>query len=237
MSRKKKEKEELLAPDPFMAKAEQTTQWVQRNLVWLLGGLALVLGGIGAAKAMTAGSERTASEMTVKLNEAVGAYQEAVGFQKVFTATSSEALVTGYRAAKGKFSDFRAEYPSQEATRLAGLYEAELARRLGEHEGSIRLYETYVDAAGPNDPLVFAAIEGVGYALEGAGKLDDALAKFKLLEQRQPFMRDYAQKHQARVLEAQGNRAQALEIYRELVAREPASPLKSFAEDRVRALE
>ena len=35
--------------------------------------------------------------------------------------------------------------------------------------------------SGPSDPLRFFALEGAGYALEGANKLDDALARFKTL--------------------------------------------------------
>ena len=237
MSRKKKEKEELVAPDPFMARAEETTAWVQKNLKWLLGGLILVLGGIGAAKAMTAGSAREASRITLQLNEAVESYQDAVSFQKVFTATSSEAVIEGYRGAKEKFSGFRAEFPRGEANRLAGLYEAELSRRLGEYEAAISLYETYIAGAAPTDPLLFVALEGLGYALEAAGKLDAALAQYKLLEERQPFLWDYAKKHQARILETQGDTARALEIYAEIVAREPVSPLTNFAAARVRALE
>ena len=238
MSRKKKEKEELLAPDPFMAKAEQSTAWVQRNLVWLLGGLLLILGGIGAAKAVTAGSARESSVMTLRLNEAVEAYEGAVNFQTVLTSTRAEAVTEGYRRAKKKFSDFRAEHPGRDAGRLAALYEAELARRLEEHESAVSLYEMYIEGASEGDPLLFVALEGVGYSLEAAGKLDEALAKYVLLAEREPFIRDYAQKHQARVLETQGQTAAALEIYRELATRDdPPSPLKAFAEGRVRALE
>lgn len=237
MSRKKKEKEELVAPDPFMARAEQTTAWVQKNLKWILGGLLLVLGGVGASQAMTAGSERAASAMTLALNEAVESYSEAVSFQKVLTATSSEALQVGFRKAKERFGRFRADYPGQEAARLAALYEAELARRLGEYDGATALYETYISGADPADPLLFVALEGVGYALEGAGKNDEALARYVLLEQRQPFMADYAKKHQARVLETAGQLDKAQAIYRELAEKDPPSPLKTFAETRLRALE
>lgn len=237
MSRKKREKEELLAPDPFMAKAEQTTAWVQQNLKWILGGLVLVLGGIGAAKAMTAGSAREASVMTLELNEAIEAFQEAVDFRTVITSTSAEAVTAGYRDAKKRFGEFRAGHAGRDAARLAALYEAELARRLDEHEAASGLYETYIAGAPADDPLLFVALEGAGYSLEGAGKLAEALAKYVLLEERQPFMRDYAKKHQARVLETQGQIADALEIYRAIATRDPPSPLKHFAEGRVRALE
>jgi tetratricopeptide (TPR) repeat protein len=234
--KKKGEEEAILAPDPFLEKAQQGEAWFEKHFKALIGALVAVLAGIWAVQFIGSQREADASKITTQLNEAVEAYQEATGLQKVLTSTSPEALKRDYQKVYEQLAAVRTEHGEAGPARLAALYQADLARRLEKFDEAIGLYDAYLAKAPTNDPLRFFALEGAGYALEGAGKLDDALARFKSLEE-QSFYKDYALKHEARVLEAKGDTAGAVAAYKAIVDMDPASTLKSFAEGRLKALQ
>jgi len=234
--KKKKDEEELLAPDPFLDKAQQGEAWFEKHFKAILGGLVLVLAGIWGVQLIGARSEAAAARITTQLNEAVDAYQEATGLQKVLTSTSPAALKADYQKVYDQLAELRQAHPEAGAARMAALYQADLARRLEKYDEAVTLYDAYLTKSGPSDPLRFFALAGAGYALEGANKLDDALARFKTLEA-EGFYKDYALKHEARVLEAKGDSSGAVAAYKAIVDMEPASALKTFAEGRLKALQ
>ena len=123
------------------------------------------------------------------------------------------------------------------AGRLAKLYSADLARRQGKNAEAEQLYRSYVDSAKPDDVVAFIAREGLGYALEGQKKFDDAAREFEALATSAPFFKDVALKHKGRVLEEKGDAAGALAAYRAIAAIDPPSSLKSFAESKIQSLE
>ncbi|MCA9553139.1 MAG: tetratricopeptide repeat protein [Myxococcales bacterium] len=234
--KKKKDEEELLAPDAFLENAQKGEAWFEKHFKAILGAAVLVLAGIWGVQLMGARTEAAAARITTQLNEAVDAYQEATGLQKVLTSTSPESLKRDYQKVYDQLAELRQAHPEAGAARMAALYQADLARRLEKYDEAVSLYDVYLSKAGPNDSLRFFALEGAGYALEGANKLDEALARFKTLES-EGFYKDYALKHEARVLEAKGDDAGAAAAYKSIVDMEPASALKSFAEGRLKALQ
>ena len=239
MARKKKnqEEEELLAPDPFLESGQAKMAWLEKNLKLVIGAIVLVLVAVLAFELTTSSSARSASVVTDDLTAAVDEYREATGLQKVLTSTSPASLKSGYQKAYDAFQKVRADHAKTGAARLATVYHADLARRLDKYDEAVTMYDEYISGAKADDPLLFFALEGAGYALEAAGKNDEALARFEALAEKQPFYADYALKHQARILEKKGDSAGALAAYKKITEMEPASPLESFAEKRIRALE
>lgn len=239
MARKKRKDaadEELLAPDAFETAGAQGVSWFESNFVYLVIGVVAILAAVVFVEYRSASILRSQSEVTAALNEVVETFNEAVDLRTVLTSTSTEKVTRDYRAAQQKVSAFRAQYADLPAAALAALYEAELLRRLDEPAKAIPLYEAYLNEFGADGTLSFMAYEGAGYAHETLGQLDQALSMFEKLANYK-FVKGYALKHQARVLEAKGEKERALAAYRELSELDATSPLKAFADGRIRELE
>jgi tetratricopeptide (TPR) repeat protein len=240
MARKKEESVELIAPDPVLDSLKKSAGWVEKNMKPIVGGFAAILVAVLGYEYFVSKTERDASVVTTKLTEAVRSYEEAMEPSKILSSTVAGALDKDYEKAREKFSAISKEHPGSGASRLAKLYEADLARRLGKHADAEALYKSYIAEAKNDDVLLFLAIEGAGYALEEQGKLDEAIAMFGKLGDdgtSTRFYKDYGLKHKARILEKKGDTAGAIAAYQSIVAMEPASDLKGFAEDRMKSLQ
>ena len=97
-------------------------------------------------------------------------------------------------------------------------------------------YKKFIDDVSEDDSVGFVAREGVGLCQEAAGKLDDALATYTAME-KIPDMKDRVLYDEARVTARKGDKKRAAELYKSLVDKTPASPLKDDAEARLAALE
>jgi tetratricopeptide (TPR) repeat protein len=233
---RKKQADKLLAPDAFQEKGAPWVVWLEKNM-------RLVAIAIGAVVAVAIGVEvvgssgtREASRLTSQLGEALEGYQEVSSPQFAATATSSAMLTRAYADARADLRSFREAHPGTGPARLALLYEADLAAKQGEHAAAAKLYDGYTDGSDPDDPLRFMALEGAGYAHETAGELDAALAAFERLAEIE-YARNYALKHQSRVLEAKGDPEGAKAKLQELLDAEPSVFLKNFAENRLKLLD
>lgn len=135
-----------------------------------------------------------------------------------------------------------------DAKKLGGSFatNAELLRaatlfKLAKYDEAATAYKAFLDKA-KSSPFRFAALEGLGYALEAKGDLDGALARFAELDPDPKktgsgLGEERALWHQGRILSAKGDKAKAIEVLKKLVADFPSSPLKAGAEDRLAALE
>jgi tetratricopeptide (TPR) repeat protein len=93
--------------------------------------------------------------------------------------------------------------------------------------------------------LRFLGQEGLGYAYEAKGDLDQALAAFSHLgESLGPatpgsvvFYQDRALYHKARIAERKGNSADAVKLYHEVLDKAPTSPLREEISNRLAVLE
>jgi tetratricopeptide (TPR) repeat protein len=239
MSRKKDESVvEAIAPDPVFDNLKKASDALQKNLKIVAVVTALLLGGVLAFQLINASSERGAAEVTTKLSEAVKAYDEATDPQKVLTTTVAGALDADYEKARAKFAELSKEHSGSGAAQLAKLYEADLARRLRKPADAEALYKEYVQSAKPGDTLLFVALEGAGYALEDQNKLDEAADYFSRIgEGSTAFYKEYGLKHKARVLEKKGDKEGAKAALQAIIAIEPPSSLRPFAEERVKSLQ
>jgi tetratricopeptide (TPR) repeat protein len=87
--------------------------------------------------------------------------------------------------------------------------------------------------------LVFAAREGLGYAYERKGKLDEAKNIFSKLgtDTYGTFYKDKALYHQARLAELGGNRNEATRLYKEVLDKNPTTSLRDEITNRLAVLE
>lgn len=237
MARKKRDQDrkELLAPDPFQKQGGSLTAWLEKNIRWLLVGLVAVLAGIVLYEVVRSQNVRSSAEATRELGDVLEAYREAQDPAFARTATSADVIDARRREAAKKLAAFREAYPETGPARLALLYEANLAKADGELEEAVKLFDRYLESAGPEDPLRFVALENAGYALEDMERYEEALEYFRRLESLD-FYRNYALKHQARVLKEMGRTEDAIEALEELLDSEPSTFLENYAEGELKVL-
>jgi hypothetical protein len=164
-------------------------------------------------------------------------------------AERRDAALTKYRAVEAK-------YPGTGAAILARLAEGSLLLDAGDAKGAAAAYdEVKGSALGQADSEVRGrAFEGIGFADEllaqsdAAGKdkhLSDALDEFVKLEQVDvDGFKELGMYHQARVQQARGEKAKAIELLKDVQKRvsepgetHPFSYLEFVAEDRLRELD
>lgn len=89
--------------------------------------------------------------------------------------------------------------------------------------------------------LRFLAHEGIGYAYESKGDLDQAMKAFGQIADDaagfQGFYRDHALYHRARLTAAKGDKAGAVALYRQILEKAPEPSMKSEVTDRLAVLE
>ncbi len=234
--REEAEREALLEPDAFVAQGATWSGWLEKNLKWVAGGLVLLLGLVVVLELVRSSGSGANAEATRALVPAVDAYEQAVSLQAVLTSTSAEKNAERYRAARDKLRAVLDGEGGPGVKAVARLYDADLARRLGKNEEAVAGFEFYLDSAPEADRLRFFALEGKGYALEAAGRADEALASFQAASEVSGFD-DLGLAQVARLLESRGDASKARAAYERIRDREPTSPLAEFAKRRLEMLD
>ncbi|MBK8013638.1 MAG: hypothetical protein IPK13_20080 [Deltaproteobacteria bacterium] len=233
---KKSQKEQDVAEDQFLEQGRVVVAWLEAHVPHVGAAIVLVLGAVLALEFAEGVSDRKDSAATAALADAVEAYEKSVEPSVVLTSTSADTVESGYARARKALASVAKDFEEHPAARLAQLYEGDLYLRSQKYELAEPLLNAYVDTARADDPLLLFAVEKLGYAFEGAGKLDEALGAFERLISGPAYYRDYGWKHKARVLEKKGDRAGAQAAYQAIADMDPPSDLKSFAEARLKSL-
>lgn len=232
---KKQDVAELVAPDPFLESAGKVALWVEKNSRLLLLGAAGIVLAVIAVLVLGAQKERSAAALTASFGKAIEKYQGAIELS--MTGTTAEAKQKSFEGALPAFESLLTEHAGTPAAQLAGLYVADLDRRLGRFDAAEKHYAAYADAVPTTDSLIHFALEGAGYSAEDGKRPDEALKYFDRLGQLpDKYYRDYALMHQGRILEAKGNKDEAIRRYQNLLKEMTDSPLRSAAETRLSAL-
>jgi hypothetical protein len=250
--------------DPLLDRTVRLGEWIQKNqqVFGAIVGVAL-LAGIGLFgytywqnKRNSDASALLATAMadehgTIAAKDEDDDDAKPAGLYPSFKTAEErrDAAIAGYRKVESS-------YAGTGAAILARLSEAGLLLDKGDAQGALGAYE---DVKG--SPLALAdaqvrgrALEGMGFAYElraqtdAAGKdkhLDDALGAFKQLEQIDlKGFKELGMFHEARVLEAKGDKAKAIELLKDVQKRvtEPGEGqrfayLQTVAEDRLRDLD
>jgi tetratricopeptide (TPR) repeat protein len=128
----------------------------------------------------------------------------------------------------------------------AQLKRAGLLLDLGRADEAIPAYEEVL-SSDLSGNMRFLAQEGLGYAYEAKGDLDKALAAFTALGappvkkgeagEALGFYQDRSLYHQGRLAERKGNPAEAARLYKEVLDKQPTTPLREEISSRLAVLE
>ncbi len=119
----------------------------------------------------------------------------------------------------------------------AKLFRAGVLYDLLQLDDAAKLYAE-VESAAKDTPVHALAAEGAGLCDEQRGKLDEALKRYKEMEPKTgDFYRDRALYNQGRVLIKKGDKKQALEAFKEAIAKVPTTPLKDEIQTQLMLLE
>jgi tetratricopeptide (TPR) repeat protein len=150
-------------------------------------------------------------------------------------ATDKERLEGALKELDAHFSSGRGPL-SGEALLLRG----GLLLGLDRADEAAAIYQKLLDGK-LDQRLRFLAREGLGYTLERKGKLQEAGAVFAKLGDDAAgmggFYKDRASYHAARLAELQGNPAEAMRIYREVLDKNPTTSLRDEITNRLALLE
>ncbi len=253
--------------DPLMARARRARGWIEqhRTTFGVLVGVALI--GVGSALGFTYVQGKRNADASALLAMAFadehGHIADKEDEEEDDSARSQQVLyptfksVTERRAAAiAKYREVSSKYAGTGAATLARLAEGALLLDEGDSKAAISAYD---DVKG--SPLAQADAEVRGRALEGRGfacellaesdsanqekHLDDALAEFKALEAIDvDGFKELGMYHEARVLQAKGDKGKAIEILKDTYKRttDPGSGgrftyLEFVIEDRLRDLD
>ncbi len=250
--------------DPLLERAARLTKWIKEHRQTFGGVVAVALLGVGGALGYVYWQGKHEADASAVLAQAFADEHghvsdkdddddEAKARQLYPTFKTVDAR---REAAIAKYEEVETKFAGTGAAILARLSEAGLFLDKADAKGALAAYEE-VKAS----PLAQAdaevrgrALEGIGFADEllaqtdAAGKdghLDAALAAFKQLEQVDlKGFKELGQYHQARVLQAKGEKAKAIELLKDVEKRvaepgseHPFSYLEYVVEDRLRALD
>jgi len=141
-------------------------------------------------------------------------------------------------AALKEVDGFLSAEPHSPLRREAQLQKAGLLLDLQRPDEAIPLYSDVLESHLDSN-LKFIAQEGLGYAYEAKGDLDQALAAFTKLAGDNPkgFYHDRSLYHQARIAERKGNPTGAVKLYKEVLEKSPQSALRDEISNRLAVLE
>jgi hypothetical protein len=259
---------EGLAPeaDPLVRRAVKAGSWVQEHqqtfVVLVVAGL-LGFGGFAGYQYWTEKRNGDASTLLAQaLTDERGHVSDKAADEDEDDTRAKPLYPTfksaGERrdAALAKYREVESKYAGSGAAILARLAEASLLLDAGDPKAAAAAYlEVSTSALATADAEVRGrALEGLGFADEAlatsdagdkAKHLDDALAAYKkLTDVDVAGFKELGQYHQARVLQAQGDKAKAIDLLKEVQKRvsEPGDDthfayLKFVVEDRLRDLD
>ena len=252
-------KKELKQPDQFVsfwtrfsAKAGQFLNERRKPVLIGIGGLAgvvtatVIYGELHERSAMRASQALSHVERvaTADLIPADGTAPKEDGLPHF--KTDKERL----EGALKEVETFMSADPRSPLRREAELQKAGLLLDLQRPDEAIPLY-TELLSSRLDKNLRFLAQEGLAYAYEAKGDLDQAVAAFAKLGEgdsgpadgkgeaasKLGFYRDRSLYHQGRIAERKGNPGAAVKLYKEVLEKAPQSPLRDEITNRLAVLE
>ncbi|OGP63961.1 MAG: hypothetical protein A2170_12245, partial [Deltaproteobacteria bacterium RBG_13_53_10] len=114
-----------------------------------------------------------------------------------------------------KFDEVIVKFPRTSPGKLSFLFKGNLQLRLGDFEGAVKSYETFLEKGGKEKSYRIFALEGLGYAYEGKKEYEKALQAYqKTLEAGGGFRLANGYAGAGRCYERLGKNKEALESYR-----------------------
>jgi len=213
----------------------------------------MVLLGIVAIGALVAGVQWLRSSRAEDRAEATRLLATAVGYEARGVVEDVQALTKDRKrpfpiplfdseekqdeATRAALDRVRSDAPKSAAEVVASLVRAAQHIEIRAFADAEGVYRVFLQEH-PDHELAFLAREGLALALEGQGKLDEALAAADAVVGREgDFYRDQGLWHRARLLEAQGKKDEALAVYKQYVAEYPLKEPSIARESVIERLE
>jgi tetratricopeptide (TPR) repeat protein len=206
-------RKDIKAPDRFQTAATQAASWAAGRRTPLLVALAAVVAvlvGIAALSAWRASKRAEAGGLLYRTLVAADGDVSSVplpGAQGPVFKTDAERQ----RAIAERAQQVRQEFPSSAAAATAALAEGDARFRLGEWDAALAAYRAFLEKAGKDDPLRFAAEDGVARVHEARNELAEAAQAWARAGEVKAFA-DRAAIERARVLARAGQTEEARKI-------------------------
>lgn len=230
-------RKDMKAPDKFQVAATQAASWAaaRRKPILVAGGalVALVLIVLVVLSVSASGSKKAGSALYQTLVAASGEIS-SVPLPNVpgpFYKTDAERQKAVAEAA----AKVRQEHGGSRAAVTAALAEADARFRLGELDAALVGYQAFLAGADKDDPLRFAALDGVARVQESKGQLAEAAQTWQQAGEIKPFA-DRATLERARVLAKAGKADEARQLLGGFEANFKDSRLRPEAAERLARL-
>lgn len=231
------------APDGFLGfwqkRWETVTLYFSRGLFVVVGVVILIVAGWFMSNYLEARKEKA----TEKLARAMRIAEAPLLSDKDKDAPQSDE-VPRFKTAQERsaetlkvLAELDKEYGSSPAALRAALVRAGVAYDQGQYAEAEALYRRFVDAKPKEQALVLVAQEGIGLCAEARNDFVAATAAF-VAQGAGDVFKERSQWNLARIYQKQGNKAKAIETYKEMLAKgDPKSPLRDEIQNRLSQLE
>jgi tetratricopeptide (TPR) repeat protein len=234
-------RKELKQPDAFMKAGSVARGWFQENvrLVTIVIGVAVL--AVGGAVSADYLHEKTEDEASREMGSRLKMLDRPIS--ESATTTGDDAP---FKSAQEKdealtkaMGELRSKYGGTRAARTAALVAGAAGLRLKKYDEAIKGYTEFLkDAPHQEEPMRAAALEGQGYAYEGKGELDQALAAFERLERenKSGFLTGMGLYHRGRILVLQSKKEDAARAFLDVQSAHPNTEAAKLAQARLAEL-
>ncbi|MBL8635924.1 MAG: tetratricopeptide repeat protein [Myxococcales bacterium] len=230
-------------PDGFVGfwqrKWESITVYFSRGLVLLVGLVVLIVAGWGISQYLDGRKERSTEALgrALRIADAPLITEQDKDVEQSDEVPRFKTNKERQDSALKVLADLDKDYASTPAALRATLMKASLAYDQGRYPEAESLYRRFVDAKPREQALVLLAQEGIGLCAEARSDFAAAQAAYTAQAAGDLF-KERSQWNLARVYAKQGNKAKAVEIYKEMLAKgDPKSSLRDDIQNRLSQLE
>ena len=180
----KSAKAELLAPDEFISTTGRAFDWLQHNAQVVLGVVAVVFLAAAGLGGFTHYRDSQHTTVSWDLAQAMRTYHRPVttAAPETEVAPEDKPFATAkekYTAARDQLQGVVDKHGASGPAVMALLPLADCHMHLGEPDKAVAAYKKFLASVAGDDPVKFAALAGLGHALEAKGEADAARAAFQ----------------------------------------------------------
>jgi hypothetical protein len=239
------DRKELKNPDQFVTFWGRVGAYLSAHRVAVLGGVAALLlvgfgsWGVSSLMARKAADNSLAFSRIEKIANAELLPEKGEPAKKDDGLPHFKTEEARLEAALKEVDAFLSAHGSSNLKDEALLLKARYLLALGKTSEALAIYKDQL--GGVDARFRFLAREGLGYAQEASGQIEDAIATFTMLaddaQNAGGFYRDRALFHKARLLQQKGSGKDAEKLLHEILEKTPTTPLREEINDRLATLE
>jgi tetratricopeptide (TPR) repeat protein len=231
-------RKEMKGPDRFQVLATHAAEWMAKNrkpiLVAGAAGVVALVVAIGASAAIRSSREKAGGSLYRALDAADGQISPVPlpGVDRMIFKSDAERQ----RAVVEAATAVRSGHPGTRAALTAALVAGDAHLALGEWDAAASAFQEYLAAAPGDDPLRFAALQGLARVQEGKGDLAGAAQSWERVGREAPPYGDRAAIERARVLARAGQTEAARKVLQGFAVEFKDSALQGEVQERLARL-